>query len=269
MPKITKENLSVPPDIDENSLKEIIENKKQKDSFRFPSFYTSEILYELYYLWKTYDLTMLDLASYGKKKYSRNIHSGYLKKRLLRFEKNYIFDAKKPSSEKEPTQYSISNKKTTKTNILDKTKDRISTSVSKDILLNRNTEKTLSKEEDEIVKKTDKNQRKSTKKGSKKPVEQNCAPKKTTRKNSVIKNDNDSQNSDKETLVADEVISQEDTKKIEIAGEKAKKMAEIEELKRRKFSGEKLTIEENRILWEDTVIDFSKPPDSEAVVDTE
>lgn len=39
--------------------------------------------------------------------------------------------------------------------------------------------------------------------------------------------------------------------------EKVQKMEEIEELKRRKFAGEELTIDEMRIIWNDTVVDFS------------
>jgi len=93
MSPFNETNLEIPKNLDQKILKKILDKEKEsQQKVNFPVFYTKEILHELYYIWKTYNFTMVNIVDYIKEKYSRSVDPNYLKKKLIKFENTHILN---------------------------------------------------------------------------------------------------------------------------------------------------------------------------------
>ena len=263
--------LEAPQNIDIKCLEAALERKKARKPKGFASFYTKEILYEIYYLWKKYDFLMIDITAYIKDRYNRKVDSIYLKKKLIQFEKKYLFENSISENIKNTPCYSILDKKPIKTTILEPDSPAACDSVLRDNPTKTTPRKTLTKRihkasPSKIKKKVQKKIIKTKELSGDNYIQEKEvieSHKKSNSKDVSSTKDNESQNHRKivssEEVEVSEVISVEDMDKRVVAEETAKRISMINKLKQKKRKNLPLTLEEEQILWDDTVIDYSDP----------
>jgi len=271
--------LDTPENIDTKCLKSILNDKIANKSKGFTPFYTKEMLYEVYYLWKKYDFLILELITYIKDKYDRKVDSKYLKRKLVSFEKNNILNKDGFTKLKNSDWYPNLDKRPIKTDILDEKSVPPVDSVIQEPAAKSEHEKTLPTESKKTPQKRTSSASKKTPKKTPKKPETNCIPKKeppvtvkksASAKDKPLKKDNDSQIQDTEEIVPCEIFSIEDTNKRTSAEEAAKKLTYIAKLKEKKMREEPLSDDEEQDLWDAISVNYgSKNKDNEIIVSVE
>ena len=283
-----------PANISEDALALALSARDKGNSTKFTVFYTDTVINELYYLWKTYKLGFTHIVIYIKEKYGREPGRTYIKKKLLDFEKRLKNGEIEKAESTRDGQYCISSKSPTKTTTFVKSipaqisteKSRISDSdkIEKTVLpeeVQEVPEKTKSVKKTPVKKVTEKVEaipvadKKSTAKSVEKKEVNNSSPKKkmSIRDKYPGKFKKDAA---KKVILPEEEVELLDVEVIgvgydtpleqELAERKVREKLLHTRLAKKKVKGEKLTLMEDRALWNLTKVDFTDPADRDEIV---